>query len=257
MRDVHRILGGIMHDTWSNQLSDESFRARSENGYAKHPLLYFAFQWFLGQGMDHKPDLFLKSGDPMVFGHLIEQLRLANGQKVFDEPIVDNLRVGPQPVGGTVFWYPLMMGCLCILGFVPIFTRGRMGRWIYATLLVSSGLVFCMLSILLGYLHLSSQWLEMTGNTLLLLAWPTDIILVWIGIRYGRTGHIAQWFESYLNAHLVVSILLLTLGFLLDVLTGPTWPRVLFVLTWLATLSYLKLHRIESKEAASEAVHVT
>ena len=110
--------------TTVNQLSDESFRARSENGYAKHPLLYFAFQWFLGQGMDHKPDLFLKSGDPMVFGHLIEQLRLANGQKVFDEPIVDNLRVGPQPVGGTVFWYPLMWVVYAFLALCPFLPVG-------------------------------------------------------------------------------------------------------------------------------------
>ena len=126
--------------------------------------------------MDHKPDLFLKSGDPMVFGHLIEQLRLANGQKVFDEPIVDNLRVGPQPVGGTVFCPNdgLSMHSWLCAHFYP-WADGSLDICHPACLIWAR---FLWLSILLGYLHLSSQWLEMTGNTLLLLAWPTDIILV-------------------------------------------------------------------------------
>ncbi|MGC6417898.1 MAG: DUF4105 domain-containing protein [Bradymonadia bacterium] len=258
VRDVlDKTLGGIIRDNWSGRLANESFRARSEHGYAKHPLLYFAFQWFLGQGMDHKPDLLLKSGDPMVFGGLIEQLSERDGKKIFGEPIIDNLRVGPPPIGGTVYWYPVLMACLCILGFVPLLAPGRMSRWTYATLLILSGFIFSMLAALLMYLHLNSQWWEMTGNTLMLLVWPTDIILVWAGIKYGTSGHILGWLKIYLTTHLAASVILLTLGFLIDSLTGPTWPRVVFFSTWLAMISYLRFRGTQSERTTSETVQTT
>ena len=104
-----------------------------------------------------------------------------------------------------------------------------MSRWTYATLLIVFGFIFSMLSALLMYLHLNSQWSEMTGNTLMLLVWPTDIILVWAGIKYGRYGHILGWLKLYLITHLAVSVVLLTLGFLLDSRTGPTWPSGLLL----------------------------
>ena len=86
MRDVlDGILGGIMHDTWSNQLSDESleFGPRTD---IQNTIAIFHFSVVMGREWT-TTDLFSRVAIRW-FQALIEQLRLSNGQMVFDEPIV-------------------------------------------------------------------------------------------------------------------------------------------------------------------------
>ncbi|MEE2757492.1 MAG: DUF4105 domain-containing protein [Myxococcota bacterium] len=246
-------LGGIMKARWTQNMDPETFRKRSEVGYSNHPLFYVAFQWVLGRKMDLKPDGYLKSGDPIAFESRLKNLETDGGRKLFGAAVFDHQRMGPKPIGNPVRWYPISLSLIMLSALLFVTYRRRLPVPFYGGLFIILGLIFSAFATALLYLHMVSQWPEIRQNLLIFVVWPTDVILCKPGWRMllGKT-ETSPFILKYLKLHLIVSISLLGLGFVVSELNGPLLPRLTLTAIWAMLFALMRLGLGDTQKNASE-----
>ncbi|MBV71945.1 MAG: hypothetical protein CMH52_11495 [Myxococcales bacterium] len=241
-------IGGIMKTRWSHSVDTETFRKRSESAYSNHPLFYFAFQWVLGRKMDSKPNGYLKSGDPIAFEVRLKELKDKSGKPVVGAAVYDHRRTGPQPIGNQVRWYPISLSLISLLALCLAALRRRLPAHFCGALMITSGFLFGLFAAALMYLQVCSQWLEMRQNLLLLMVWPTDLIICKTGWRILRgKNKPSRFIIGYLKLHLGVSMGLMGLGFIVNDLSGPILPRLTLTAIWAMVLVLSLIHLQDSK----------
>ena len=234
VRDViNEFSDGLLEKSWRKEAVQMGTRQLAEIGYSNHPGAYFAFQWFPGRSLDVPTTAWFRSGEPSFFQHKLPSLSRPDGSKVVGPPVFDYRRTGAPPVGNPIYWFPISHTALIILLLgLAFFSRPKSNKLRSISVALGALLTGGYGCILLG-VHLWTDWVEMKNNTLLLLAWPFDLVLLAPAVGLWRSSNgLKSWVQPYVQVHVVLSALLLASGLMIDALTGPVFPRLVLLSGW-------------------------
>lgn len=220
MRDLlDRVTGGAL----SRQLTDVAatelhLRQLVHRGFAGRLELLLLVDLILGRDLDHPPDLWEGSFLPRILRHAVQQVQLGS-EPLAGPPRVLYQRRGPDPLGhdplaGTKLLWALG-GLVLLLAGLLVILRHR--RWVGLPLIVVV-LVLGPCALLIWGLACFSAVPDLRHNELLLLLWPTDLVLLWPAVRWLRGRPWAgRWLRGYVWARLA-AVGLTVVGQLLGVL---------------------------------------
>jgi hypothetical protein len=208
LRDlIDQALDGALAREMKGNKTGMSFRDVVRQAVSKDPLVVFGVDLGLGRKMDDEMDQWDAAFLPRLLRRYIAEVRLA-GKPLAEKPVYLWRRKGPAHDQGDVLfgaravwlatialsWLSMLAGLAALRGF----RIAGLGPFLLA-------LVFFVIPLPLWFLAAAARITELNTNEILLLCWPTDILLVGMGMRFFRGRFFVGGFtRRYLELRLMV-----------------------------------------------------
>lgn len=188
LRDlIDEVLGGQMRAQLAGKPYGMTFRELSRQGLADSLPLLLASDYLLGRRTDIPVDWWHAGFLPRLLREAVQRVQI-DGQPLAPPAQIIYQRRQPMPRGNpragewVIGAFGVALGLLACVGLLLVRRRSR-----------SAGLPVALLSFVLGLLAIPPWVLalavalpELSHNELILLLWPTDLLLVGLGVRLLR-----------------------------------------------------------------------
>lgn len=221
-----------------------TYRELARQGFAGRIELLFLLDLLLGRSVDHPIDLWEGAFLPHVLRDTLAQVKLADNKTFATKPFPRYLQMRlPLPrdcrAGIKLLW--VIAGFTTLLGTLLVVFIRRFSRWSGVPLLLFS-LFLGLCAVLIWSVSILSTLPELRWNELLLILWPTDLLLLVPAWKWMR-GRISAGRLLSLYIHIRTGVFMLVcLGHLFGILYQQ--PRVWLLIVGIANISLLTAVRI-------------
>ena len=187
---LDRVLGGRLERVLAQRRTELTYRQLIREGFAGRPAILALSELIVGRTADTQLDGWEASFLPRLFVEQLQSFTHTDGRPLLGERIVATPLLADPVVGDPQAGVKLLWGLgalLSLLGLATWTLIRRRSRLAGLTLLLPA-LLLGLCGALLTALATVSSLPDLRHNELLLLLWPTDLLLVGVAVRLLR-GH--------------------------------------------------------------------
>lgn len=210
LRDLlDRVTDGAVRRAWAGQSARTTLRALMRRGFAGQPALQVVADTLVGRRADRELSLWDAAFLPQIHAEALRQVRLDDGRPLAGPPKEIYRRRAPDPRDHGLATGRLILWCVALLAGLCLAFAASRRRWTALPLSLGA-ILFGGLGALVWALALYSTLPELSQNELLLLLWPTDLLVFGAVAARVRGRPPGRWLWFYGNLRLAgLSLVLL------------------------------------------------
>ena len=247
--NLDKALGGLIYGKLASVPTGRTFRDDVASLLAQRPGLVLLITLLGGPSMDRPRSEWELCYLPKMLLESLQTVTSAHGRPLLGPTQILNTRTGDHASSPSLVSM-LVFVCIAVFMFIATLLLRRLTTHVRFLLACSAAGISSLLGMAAAWGHLASDWVDIQGNWMLLVALPLDGIMIWPLVHHLRNhSALPRWLVPYLGFRVLTAITLVILS-PMDPFAGPVWPRITVLISLIFMLRTVRFESELMKQTA-------